>query len=88
MSKAEIIKKVDYDRSGFNSRKTTLKDVRAIDKTITKDDVDSFISKNTEQKRQLRGFNSFIAPYPKYEFNWIYFLSTTWASRPLIRVWC
>ena len=68
MSKDEIIKRVYYDPAGFSSRKNTLESARKRDKTITKDDVDNFMLKNTEQKRQLRGFNSFIAPRPKYEY--------------------
>ena len=68
MSKDEVIKKVYYDPSGFSSRKNTLESARKRDKTITKADVDNFMLKNTERKTQLRGYNSFIAPYPKYEY--------------------
>ena len=68
MSKDEVIKKVYYDPSGFGSRKNTLETARKRDKTITKEDVDNFMLKNTDQKKQLRGYNSFIAPYPKYEY--------------------
>ena len=70
MSKDELIKKVYFDPGGYASNKTTLKNARDIDKTITKRDVDNFISKNTEhsQKKQLKGYNSFVAPYPNYEY--------------------
>ena len=27
-----------------------------------------FFRENVEQKKQLKGYNSFIAPYPNYEF--------------------
>ena len=32
------------------------------------DDVKQFFQENVEQKKQLKGYNSFIAPYPKYEY--------------------
>ena len=50
MGKDDIIMKVYYEPSGFGSRKTTLADARKLDKTITKDDVDNFMSKNTDQR--------------------------------------
>jgi hypothetical protein len=46
MSKAEIIKKVYFDPGGYASNKTTLKNARDIDKTITKRDVDDYIEKH------------------------------------------
>ena len=45
MSKDEIIKKVYFDPGGYASGKTTLKNARDIDKTITKGDVDHFLLK-------------------------------------------
>jgi hypothetical protein len=68
MSKDEIIKKVYFEPSGFGSRKTTLADSKKIDNSITNDDVKQFLKKNTEQKTQVKGYNSFIAPYPNYEY--------------------
>ena len=54
--------------------KTTLKEAREKDKTITMADVQQFFRKNVEQKKQLRGQNSFIAPEPFYEFQMDLFL--------------
>jgi hypothetical protein len=68
LSKDDVIKNVYYEPSGFSSRKITLEAARKRDKTITKEDVDNFMLKNTDRKKQLRGYNSFIAPYPKYEY--------------------
>ena len=48
--------------------KTSLKEAREKDKTISMADVQQLFRKNVEQKRQLRGQNSFIAPEPFYEF--------------------
>ena len=67
-NKNDIISKIYFDRSGFGSIQTTYRDARAKDKTITLNDVKEWFIKNVEQKKQLRGQNSFIAPYPFYEF--------------------
>jgi len=64
----EIISKIYNEPSGFGSLKTTLEDARKIDKSITNEDVKKFFRENVEQKKQLKGYNSFIAPYPNYEF--------------------
>ena len=37
-------------------------------RSITMSDIDIFFRKNVEQKKQLRGSNSFVSPYPYYEF--------------------
>ena len=66
--KDSIINDVYYDRAGFGSKKQTLKDAREKDKTITMADVDNFFRENVEQKKQIRGRNTFIAPEPFYEF--------------------
>ena len=67
-NKQDVIKNIYFDRSGFGSMKTTLKEAREKDKTITMADVQQFFRKNVEQRKQLRGQNSFIAPEPFYEF--------------------
>ena len=66
--KNSIINDIYFDRAGFGSKKQTLKDAREKDKTITMADVDKFFRENVEQKKQIRGKNSFIAPEPFYEF--------------------
>ena len=68
MSKADIIEKVYHDPSGFGSKKATLEDARKKDKSITMGDIDEFFRKNVEQKKQLKGFNSFVAPKHGYEY--------------------
>ena len=67
-NKNDIIKKIYYDKSGFGSIKTTFDDVRKIDKTITIDDIKKWFKENVEAKKQIKGMNSFVAPYPYYEF--------------------
>ena len=67
----DVIKSIYFDRSGSGSMKTTLKEAREKDKTITMAGVQQFFRKNVEQKKQLREKNSFIAPEPFYELGLI-----------------
>ena len=67
-SKQEIINKVYFDKSGFGSKSNTLRDAREMDKSITMDDINEFFRKNVEQKKQLRGFNSYVAPRKDHEY--------------------
>ena len=67
-SKDDIIKHIYYDKSGFWSIKTTFDDVKKIDKTIKMDDIKQWFKENVEAKKQIKGMNSFIAPYPYYEY--------------------
>ena len=75
--KQTIINDVYFDRSGFGSKATTLKDARAKDKTITMADVEEFFKRNVEEKRKPRGQNSFVAPHPYFEFQLdLFFISS------------
>ena len=67
-SKDDIIKKIYYDKSGYGSIKTTFDDVRKIDNTIKMDDIKQWFKENVEAKKQIKGMNSFITPYPYYEY--------------------
>ena len=67
-SKQDIISSIYYDRSGFGSKATTLKDSREKDKTITMKDVEEFFQTTVEEKRKMRGENSFIAPHANWEY--------------------
>ena len=66
--KQNIINDIYYDRSGFGSRVTTLKDAREKDKSNTKEDVEKCLRKNVEEKRKPRGENSFVAPHAHFEY--------------------
>jgi hypothetical protein len=66
--KQNIISDVYFEKSGFGSKKATLDDARQKDKTITMADINEFFRKNVEQKKQLRGYNSFVAPEHGYEY--------------------
>jgi hypothetical protein len=68
MTKDEILKFIYFDPAGYGSVKETYADARKKDKSITMKDVKDFIDKHVEQKKQLRGYNSFIAHEPKEEY--------------------
>ena len=55
-SKQEIIANIYYDKGGFGSRATTLKDAREKDKTITKDDINDFLERmlKSKESREVR----------------------------------
>ena len=75
-SKQKIINDIYFDRAGFGSKQTTLKDAREKDKIITKEDVEEFFKKNVEVKRKPRGYNSFIAPSNNHTYQMdIFFIS-------------
>jgi hypothetical protein len=65
-TKEEIIKEV-YN-SEFGSAKETLADARKKDPTITLKDVQAWREKFIPRKAPLRGFNSYVAPGPKHQF--------------------
>ena len=69
--KDDIINNIFYDRSGFGSIATAYKDVKQKDSSTTLNDVKEWFKRNVEQKKQLRGQNSFIPkePYWEYQFD-------------------
>ena len=73
-SKQETISKIYYDKSGFGNKAVTLRDAREKDKTIKMEDVEEFFGKNVEQKKQLCGFNSYVAPNKDHEHQLAFFL--------------
>ena len=66
--KQKIINAIYFDRSGYGSKAVTLKDARVKDKSITKEDVEEFFSKNVEIKKKPRGYNSFVAPHNHHTY--------------------
>ena len=76
MSKEEILNFIYFDPAGYGSIKQTYAEAKKKDKTITMKDVKDFIEKHVEQKKQLRGMNSFIAQKPKQEYQMdLFFIS-------------
>ena len=68
MDKNEIISKIYHDPAGYGSVKQTHLEAKQKDPTITYADVQNWINKTVEQKKQLKGYNSFIANEPRQEF--------------------
>ena len=68
MTKDEIISKIYYDEAGFGSVRQTYLEARAKDSSIKYDDVKKWLHKEVEQKKQLKGYNSFIAKETKEEY--------------------
>ncbi len=68
VSKDDIIRKIYFDEAGYGGIKQTYEDARKKDKTINYNDVKNWYEKTIGQKKQLRGYNSYIANEPKYEF--------------------
>ena len=76
MTKDEILNFIYFDPAGYGSIKQTYEEAKKKDKTITIKDVKDFIDKHVEQKKQLRGMNSFIAQKPKQEYQMdLFFIS-------------
>ena len=73
-SKQDIISEIYFDRGGFGSKATTLKDAREKDKSITMADVNEFFKENVEEKRKPRGENSFVALHSFFDFQLDLFL--------------
>ena len=66
--KDRIISKVYFADGGFGSARETLKDVRETNPEITLKDVQAWREKYIPRKAPMRGFNSYVAPGPKHQF--------------------
>lgn len=76
LEKEEAIKTVYYDEEdGFGSMANTLKHARKYNDEITLEDVRLWYARHLGTKRQLKGYNSFIAreAYQHYQMD-IFFL--------------
>jgi hypothetical protein len=66
--KDEVIKNLYYDRSGHQSIQKTYQEAKQKDNTITLENVRSWFNKNVEVKSKPRGYNSYIADEPHFEY--------------------
>ncbi len=64
----QTIARIYYDPAGYGSKKETFDQVKKINKNIKYSDIVDFFDKHIEQKKNLRGMNSFIASHPYEEF--------------------
>ena len=68
-NKTEILKSIYYDRSGYGSILNTYKEAKSKDKSITLSDTNKFFEEYVNKKdRQVKGYNSFVAPRAFYEY--------------------
>ena len=67
-NKNKIINKTYYDPAGYGSIQQTYKDASKQDPTIKYKDVVDGFKNNINRKTQLKGYNSFIAQFPKQEY--------------------
>ena len=67
--KEQVIRTIYYDTDdGFDNIKTTYEKSKKVLPSITLDDVKTFLSKQTiRQKKDYRGFNSYVADKPLHE---------------------
>ena len=65
-----LIRKTYYDGTGYNSQAITLRDVRKIDPTITKEYIQDWFDTNVLKRGHAQGVqkNSFVAPHKGYEY--------------------
>jgi hypothetical protein len=66
--KNDIIDKVYYDPAGHSSIRKTYEDAKKLDKDIKYVDVKAWFEKNIERTTQLKGYNSYVAPEPKFGY--------------------
>ena len=64
----KILNKVYHDPAGYGSITSTFKEAFKLDKTITLNTVKQWFKSNLENTKQVKGSNSFVAPYPYYEY--------------------
>ena len=66
--KEQVIRTIYYDDDGFDNIKTTYEKSKNVLPSITLDDVKQFLSKQKiRQKKDYRGFNSYVAEKPLHE---------------------
>ena len=63
-----ISHKVYHDPAGYGSITSTFTDAFKQDKTITLNTVEQWFKSTLEPTKQVKCSNSFVAPYPYYEY--------------------
>ena len=67
-NKERIIKEVYENLGGFKSLGAIFSKAKEKDDSITRTDVQNWKTENVPRVKPLRGFNSYVAPEPKFEF--------------------
>ena len=68
MSRDNVIKDSYYSDSGYGSIKTTLKDAKENDNSITYNDVKILFAENVDRLKPMKGRKSYVASEAGYEF--------------------
>ena len=69
IDKDKIIHDVYYSPSGYSSMSNTLSDAKKKDKSIKMEDVKKWFNQHVVPSREPRGYNSWIADYPRHEIS-------------------
>lgn len=67
-TKEQIIKEAYDNLGGFKSMAAIFNKARERDDTITRSDIKQWKEENVERVKPLTGFNSYVAPEPRHEF--------------------
>jgi hypothetical protein len=67
-SYTKLLNHIYYDPAGYGSIISTFKEAFKQYKTITLNYVRQWFKSNLETTKQVKGSNSFVAPYPYYEY--------------------
>lgn len=67
-SKEQLLSKLYYDPSGFQSQQKLYEQARKLDRSITMKEVRDWHQRNIERTRYYGGTNSFVAPHAHYEY--------------------
>ena len=78
-NKHEIISNVFYDLSGHGSIIETMKDAKAIDKSIKFSNVKEWLARHVQSQSQVKGANSFVAncPYQEHQLDLMFMKNLT-----------
>ena len=82
-----ILNKVYHDPAGYGSITSTFKEAFKHYKTITLNTVKQWFKFNLETTKQVKDSNSFVAPYPYYEYQIDLMFFTDLETKSLNNVW-
>jgi hypothetical protein len=68
IDKDKIIHDVYYSPSGYSSMSNTLSRCKEKEKSIKMEDVKKWFNQHVVPSREPRGYNSWIADYPRHEY--------------------
>ena len=72
----QIISGVYYSPSGYASMSQTLSDAKKKEKSIKMEDVKKWFNQHVVPSREPRGYNSWVADYPRHEYQSDFFVGS------------